>query len=563
MAQYHELDRQALVIDYIKNTIRHGGNEGLVADVVGQENDPGFLTRLRDNVSDHALYDDYLDIINSRIQYLASDTSMDSLDVDSTYSPSNDWSDTNSDADTFSLDSWSSMDSLGEGYGEEGVDGWREDLSEAYFETEVPLRHAESTESIDSAFSDSRDDSMATIDQQAPAQLYRASSVDSGIGDEIELTDKELSSDIFRHLDTLTERDIVPNQETLPITEERKLKFRYAADKKISQIPSNTAIELPTMAGDSPKRFHGNYVQLHPKEPLTIATQSPKAAAQADFWLANFLNEARAIVDLTQPMDMAKGKAAIYYPEGQETLTFKSGGETLKVSLRSQVDHPENSEIQCSEYQVVDSHGNEKVISRVHFKGWVDHHGVEAGVLNQLIDTVDDIAGRDGVITVHCSAGVGRTGTFITARTAKHQLAGRTLHSAQIRDEILHMGAEGRMQRNRAFIQKDEQMLTLVQFLKSLDAFDQTGPSPTTASGEQGITSEVKARPPIAPKPLTLERFWENYDQHLASESKDVWGRIVNDLKRVPLGNHDEILNEFESLQSGTRAYLQGLLKGK
>ncbi|GFR77058.1 hypothetical protein ElyMa_003959000 [Elysia marginata] len=125
------------------------------------------------------------------------------------------------------------------------------------------------------------------------------------------------------------------------------------------------------------------------------------------------------------------------------------------------------------------------------------------------------------------------------------------------------MGAEGRMQRNRAFIQKDEQMLTLVQFLKSLDAFDQTGPSPTTAFGEQGITSEDKVHPPIAPKPLTLERFWENYDQHLASESKDVWGRIVNDLKRVPPGNHDEILNEFESLQSGTRAYLQGLLKGK
>jgi protein tyrosine phosphatase len=108
--------------------------------------------------------------------------------------------------------------------------------------------------------------------------------------------------------------------------------------------------------------------------------------------------------------------------------------------LKEQSIHPENSDIQRCEYLVVDSNGNEKLIDRVHYTGWVDHQGVEAQVLNQLIDTVDHVAGKDGVITVHCSAGVGRTGTFITARTAKHQLADKAMDSAQIKKEIVDLG---------------------------------------------------------------------------------------------------------------------------
>lgn len=514
--QYRETDRQAGVIDVVKNTICHKGKEDVLAAMMEQENDPAFLTRLRDQVADHALYDTYTDIIDDRIKSLSPDA-----------------------------------------------------------------RTGESAGTVDSASGDSGVDSVIAGKQQASGQR---SDLASGVVDEVDSvgkqqSDEKLSEEIFKNLDVFTASEIVPDQEVLELTPGRKKKFRYTADAKISKVPSETAVELPAAKGGNEKRFHGNYVRLHPDEPLTIATQSPRKAAQGDFWLANFKNEAKAIVDLTQIKDVTHKRADVYYPESPgETLTFKSGGETLKVSLLSQHDHPDNPDIKCSEYRVVDSHGTEKVISRVHFQGWIDHDGVEAAVLNQVIDTVDDIAGKDGTVTVHCSAGVGRTGTFITARTAKHQLAGQTMDAPRIKKEILNLGLEGRRQRNQAFIQKPDQMLTLVQFFKTLGTAGQHAASPAgkvrNAGNFPAATERLQAlpsrpagpssrKPPTRSRVLTSEQFWQRYEKNATSESDDAWDRIAQDLKKVSPRNRDAILNKLDEMQLGTKAYLLQLLEEK
>ena len=63
------------------------------------------------------------------------------------------------------------------------------------------------------------------------------------------------------------------------------------------------------------------------------------------------------------------------------------------------------------------ANSSEKIITQIHYKGWPDH-GVpdirkEFNSFLYMIQKVDELKGNGPVVT-HCSAGVGRTGTFIS-----------------------------------------------------------------------------------------------------------------------------------------------------
>ena len=77
---------------------------------------------------------------------------------------------------------------------------------------------------------------------------------------------------------------------------------------------------------------------------------------------------------------------------------------------------------------------DEIVVGRVHYKGWPDHGAptIDDGYKNFLymIKRVDELKG-DTPIVVHCSAGVGRTGTFISIYLLYNEIM------AQIKNENL------------------------------------------------------------------------------------------------------------------------------
>ena len=61
----------------------------------------------------------------------------------------------------------------------------------------------------------------------------------------------------------------------------------------------------------------------------------------------------------------------------------------------------------------------ERIVKQIHFVGWPDHDipNVKEGkifiIFNEMINLVDKYR-NDNPVVVHCSAGVGRTGTFIS-----------------------------------------------------------------------------------------------------------------------------------------------------
>ena len=103
-----------------------------------------------------------------------------------------------------------------------------------------------------------------------------------------------------------------------------------------------------------------------------------------------------------------------------DSLTFKSKhGDEIHLRLKKQERKPELGSV-YSELEVTDGDAA-KVVHHYFFSSWPDHGVPQGENVARLRRLVEDIARQSGTdrgeqeceVWVHCSAGVGRTGTFI------------------------------------------------------------------------------------------------------------------------------------------------------
>ena len=156
--------------------------------------------------------------------------------------------------------------------------------------------------------------------------------------------------------------------------------------------------EEDSLAGEAPSKTY-------------IATQGCLPTTIADLWWMVWQENSRVIVMTTKEVERSRGKCARYWPEVDNEATY--GSVTVSnISESTTVDYTLRAfnvkKKGCSE---------ERKIYHYHFRAWPDH-GVPTDpgcVLNFLHDVnsqQESIAGA-GPIVVHCSTGIGRTGTFI------------------------------------------------------------------------------------------------------------------------------------------------------
>merc|ERR1719225_408767 len=149
-----------------------------------------------------------------------------------------------------------------------------------------------------------------------------------------------------------------------------------------------------------------------------IATQGCVGSTRADFWHMVWQEGNRLIVMTTKEMERGKTKCARYWPDldlteeyGNFMVTNKSEESSKDYTLRLfLVQRKRNEESEEEEEE-------ERQIFHFHFLGWPDHGTPEdpGSVLNFLHDVnlKQESFDSAGPIIVHCSAGIGRTGTFI------------------------------------------------------------------------------------------------------------------------------------------------------
>lgn len=149
-----------------------------------------------------------------------------------------------------------------------------------------------------------------------------------------------------------------------------------------------------------------------------IATQGPLAATVNDFWWMIWQENSKVIVMTTKEVERGKNKCVRYWPDKQADDSPSGIREfgTIRVETLSEklcVDFILRELKVCR----TDGGSEERILYQYHFTAWPDH-GVPADpgcVLNflQEVNLKQEQVQPAGPIVVHCSAGIGRTGTFI------------------------------------------------------------------------------------------------------------------------------------------------------
>eukprot|EP00050_Salpingoeca_kvevrii_P002535 m.196467 g.196467 ORF g.196467 m.196467 type:complete len:427 (-) comp10631_c0_seq5:3285-4565(-) len=181
---------------------------------------------------------------------------------------------------------------------------------------------------------------------------------------------------------------------------------------------------------------HDNYINasfvtdIAPGAPIFIAAQGPIPSTVKDFWQMLWENDCRLVVMLTNLVEASMVKCEKYWPDDGCPIVYEGWGDdaaTFTVSLIYEENgiHWTHRTIGI---EAVNPDGSVEStqISQFHFNDWPDY-GAPASVkpfvqflhavMRRNLEIIDEAETNELPICCHCSAGVGRTGTFIAAYT--------------------------------------------------------------------------------------------------------------------------------------------------
>ena len=198
-----------------------------------------------------------------------------------------------------------------------------------------------------------------------------------------------------------------------------------------------------------------------------IATQGP--TEEKLMWRMVWQCDVSVIVMLTRLVEQNMIKCFPYYPEKESDITDAGA---FQVCL---LEKTENGSIEIRKLRI--SHaGTRRIVWHLLFKDWPDYGvpmGTSKAALLALIDLsqAKNMVGRARI--VHCSAGCGRTGTFIALDHLLQKSKGGTLDSSSNRDEVFWTVKRLREQRMKQVYTEGQLALiyrTLCKFRKSKES---------------------------------------------------------------------------------------------
>ena len=151
---------------------------------------------------------------------------------------------------------------------------------------------------------------------------------------------------------------------------------------------------------------------------MFIATQGPLPNTIEDFWTMCDEYDVETIVMLCKLKEKNVEKCAKYW-DGKNLAHFQ-----IKI-IQEQALGKDNGII-FRKFQLINIYKKNvvKTISQIHLTCWEDHSALDEDYFDKiitLINFVDKFRNKKPVV-VHCSAGVGRTGTFISLYNIYHEI---------------------------------------------------------------------------------------------------------------------------------------------
>uniref|UniRef100_A0A3P8W9Y5 Receptor-type tyrosine-protein phosphatase epsilon n=1 Tax=Cynoglossus semilaevis TaxID=244447 RepID=A0A3P8W9Y5_CYNSE len=157
--------------------------------------------------------------------------------------------------------------------------------------------------------------------------------------------------------------------------------------------------------------INASYIDGYKEKNKFIAAQGPKLETVADFWRMIWEQKTATIVMLTNLKERKEDKCYQYWPE--KGCWMYGNVRVAMEDLTVLVDYTVRKF--CVQHQGSDGLRPPRLVTQLHFTSWPDF-GVPfspIGMLKFLKKVKAVNPTYAGPIVIHCSAGVGRTGTFI------------------------------------------------------------------------------------------------------------------------------------------------------
>ncbi|XP_071117359.1 receptor-type tyrosine-protein phosphatase alpha-like isoform X2 [Haliotis cracherodii] len=163
--------------------------------------------------------------------------------------------------------------------------------------------------------------------------------------------------------------------------------------------------ELPDQPGSN--YINASYIDGYAQSKAYIAAQGPHKKTLTDFWRLLWEKNCTRIIMLTNLMEMGRVKCETYWSD-ETDLTV--GDFNIVVTSSSERAHWVVRELQVTEKKTRTCRN----FHQFHFTTWPDHGTPEETALTEFLWLVRTTPNtQDDPLLVHCSAGVGRTGTYI------------------------------------------------------------------------------------------------------------------------------------------------------
>uniref|UniRef100_A0A2K5C8B4 Receptor-type tyrosine-protein phosphatase C n=1 Tax=Aotus nancymaae TaxID=37293 RepID=A0A2K5C8B4_AOTNA len=344
-----------------------------------------------------------------------------------------------------------------------------------------------------------------------------------------------------------------------PIKEARK-SFNQNKNRYVDILPYDyNRVELSEINGDAGSNYiNASYIDGFKEPRKYIAAQGnlfdnpifflkncPRDETVDDFWRMIWEQKATVIVMVTRCEEGNRNKCAEYWPSVEEgTRAF--GDVVVKL----------NQHKRCPDYIIQKLNiinKKEKTAGRevthIQFTSWPDH-GVpeDPHLLLKLRRRVNAFSNFfSGPIVVHCSAGVGRTGTYIGIDAM--------LEGLEAENKVDVYGYVVKLRRQRCLMVQVEAQYILIH--QALVEYNQFGETEVNLSELHPYLHNMKKRdPPSEPSPLEAEfqrlpsyRSWRT--QHIGNQeenkSKNRNSNVIPyDFNRVPLKHELEMSKESE-----------------
>ncbi|EGT56302.1 hypothetical protein CAEBREN_30513 [Caenorhabditis brenneri] len=243
---------------------------------------------------------------------------------------------------------------------------------------------------------------------------------------------------VVRHRDSdflfVQEYEALPHFQMSTVASNRK---ENAPKNRYNDIRAfdETRVKLQQLEGDEYSDYiNANFIKSWKEKKLFIAAQAPVDATIDDFWRMIWEQESYLVVMVANLTEKNRQQCAKYWPDEEMTRYGDIIVEPTGVSFHSdyairtfEIAHikdcgpdviPNENGVEYANVPIVKGQfaSNARRVLQYHFTNWNDYKAPECstGLLRFMYILRELPEFNDSPVVIHCSAGVGRTGTFIT-----------------------------------------------------------------------------------------------------------------------------------------------------